>query len=65
MPEETREEMLRRWEAEGLCDPTCSGCAIYYETPDKRPSQIMHPHHVPSKSCESGKHPHCTCDTCW
>lgn len=24
-----------------------------------------HPHHDASERCESGKHPHCTCDTCW
>jgi hypothetical protein len=24
-----------------------------------------HPHHDASPRCESGKRPHCTCDTCW
>lgn len=25
----------------------------------------FHPSHDASERCESGKHPHCTCDTCF
>lgn len=25
----------------------------------------MFPSHTPSSFCESGKHPHCTCDMCF
>jgi hypothetical protein len=26
---------------------------------------MTHPSHDASDRCESGKRPHCTCDTCW
>lgn len=25
----------------------------------------FHPSHDASSTCESGKRPHCTCDSCW
>ena len=32
---------------------------------DDARSDSMMPYHDASKRCESGKHPHCTCDTCY
>lgn len=31
---------------------------------DSRTDQMM-PYHDASRNCESGKHHHCTCDTCY
>lgn len=62
--EETKEEMIKRWEAEGRLDPNCLGCQEFYEYQGK-PSSVFAPNHKPSDRCESGKHPHCTCDTCF
>lgn len=28
-------------------------------------TDIFAPRHKPSSRCQSGKHPHCTCDTCF
>lgn len=32
---------------------------------DAHRNDSMMPPHTPSERCESGKHPHCTCDTCF
>lgn len=41
-------------------DIECQLCrTIYFES--KSPA----PNHEPSRYCESGKRPHCTCDTCF
>lgn len=37
----------------------CEMCALIKATPG------FGPRHDPSPRCESGKHPHCTCDTCF
>lgn len=62
--DETREEMIARWEKEGYLDPTCLGCKEYYEYPGM-PTGVFAPRHSASTRCESGKRPHCTCDTCF
>jgi len=31
----------------------------------KKEGQLFFPLHDPSPRCESGKKPHCTCDTCF
>lgn len=38
------------------------GCATCDRDPGRR--QMMPPHDA-SERCESGKHPHCSCDTCF
>lgn len=43
----------RRWRVHG--------CRTCIETP---PGALMPPHDASSR-CESGKHSHCTCDTCF
>lgn len=63
---ETRDEQVARWEANGLLDPTCATCQReVYARPDKMPSDVWMPRHKASASCQSGKHAHCTCDTCF
>jgi hypothetical protein len=32
---------------------------------DKHRNDQMMPSHTASERCESGKHPHCTCDVCF
>ena len=32
---------------------------------DEHRKDAMMPSHTPSERCESGKHPHCTCDVCF
>ncbi len=36
----------------------CKGC-------DAERGLPMAPYHDASAACESGKHPHCSCDFCW
>lgn len=38
------------------------GCCSYC---DAHRLDAMMPPHTPSKNCESGKRPHCTCDICF
>lgn len=63
-PRETREEMIARWERMGSLDPNCPSCKEFYDNP-KHPSDVFAPNHRPSDRCQSGKRPHCTCDTCF
>ncbi len=46
----------------GGFDPDCTFCMVQFEL--YGPHCIM-PSHTPSKNCESGKQPHCTCDVCF
>ncbi len=49
-------------------DPNCKTCQeIFYPKikEGKKQFEIFAPNHKPSAYCESGKHPHCTCDTCF
>lgn len=62
---ETREEQIKRWEAEGRLDPGCWGCKEWFYSSDQPPSDVFAPRHNASGGCESGKRPHCTCDTCF
>ncbi len=65
MPE-SREEQLRRLESAGLIDPKCPTCQReVYQHPEKMPADVFMPPHRASVKCESGKHPHCTCSTCF
>ena len=62
--QETREEMIKRWEAEGWLVPTCKSCQEFYSSPGM-PSSVFAPSHKAFASCESGQEPHCTCDVCF
>ncbi len=59
---ELRQAKINRMEATGDLDPNCKGCKPYYEHPTVLP---FAPSHKASNRCESGKYPHCTCDTCF
>jgi len=54
-------EDITEWEAEGRLDPKCDSCRWAYEGKES-PFQ---PSHKANSACESGKHPHCSCDTCF
>lgn len=60
--EESREQRIARLEAAGIIFPDCSGCRVWYEGAQAYP---MAPSHEASAYCESGKRPHCTCDSCF
>lgn len=38
----------------------CPDCKLIESKPG-----ILAPRHDPSPACESGKHPHCSCDVCF
>lgn len=63
---ETRAEAIRRMEASGDLDPKCRFCReeIYART-DRMPYDVFCPPHKAQDHCESGKHAHCTCDSCF
>lgn len=55
-------------EERGLLDLSCPGCAsdyVYYKNVWPLGTSPFHPPHKASSLCESGKHPHCTCATCF
>ena len=60
---ESRSGLIARGEREGWLVPGCPGCVERYQAPD--PLKVFGPHHKASARCESGKRPHCTCDTCF
>lgn len=61
-PYESREQKIARLEASGDLDPGCHGCREFYAHPTLTP---FAPPHKASRSCESGKRAHCTCDSCF
>jgi len=63
MSNETREQMIARWESEGWLVPDCPGCRERYEA--KMPTDVFGPRHTASSRCESGKREHCSCGTCF
>jgi len=63
---ETMEERIAWWEQVGSLDPQCSFCRREFYDKTPRPDHLpFMPHHKASDRCESGKRPHCTCDTCF
>jgi len=66
----TRDEKIAQLESIGHLDPTCRTCqADFYPFYRERWAPGMSgpfaPSHQPSRNCESGKRPHCTCDVCF
>ena len=61
---ETRSDAIERWEQEGMLDRDCPSCQEVYTFPGM-PWDCFAPPHLPSKNCESGKRPHCTCEVCF
>jgi hypothetical protein len=68
MDNETVEEHITRLELMGIVDRNCITCQKNFIMPLKEGvlmASIYMPAHKPSPRCESGKHPHCTCDICF
>lgn len=67
----TKEEIeayMSDMESLGMLDPSCQMCRniFYPAVQDGRfISSVFAPSHKPSRYCESGKRPHCTCDRCF
>lgn len=59
---ETEEEIQERQKKARLAYRRPPGECAYC---DAHRNDSMMPSHTASKRCESGKHPHCTCDTCF
>jgi hypothetical protein len=67
MNNETR-DYIHAMEDAGYLDPDCKTCVeVFYSQilNGKDLTTIHAPSHKPSPRCESGKRPHCTCDTCF
>jgi hypothetical protein len=59
------ESSIRRLEALEVLSPNCNRCAPVYEAIRNGTNLPSGPSHKASEWCKSGKHPHCTCDTCF
>jgi hypothetical protein len=46
-------------------EPGCTTCDEYREHFERTGSWPSGPRHDAMERCESGKHPHCTCETCF
>jgi hypothetical protein len=49
----------------GALEPGCPGCESSFEAVKAGKDLPFMPHHKPSSRCESGRYPHCSCDTCF
>ena len=61
-------EYILKLENDGEIDRFCKTCQEIFipQLKDgKNFSNIFAPRHKASSRCESGKHAHCTCDTCF
>lgn len=66
MADETIFERIARLEREGRLDPNCRGCAEHYRHYHAGKTEPpFAPPHKASETCRSGKHNHCTCDSCF
>lgn len=60
--------LITQFEKEGELSPSCRTCVEYFYPlllAGQKFSNIFAPRHKASNRCESGKHSHCTCDTCF
>ena len=60
---EQRKKLIADMEKKGDLDPECRGCREFYAAAN--PLDVFYPRHKARSWCESGKKPHCTCDTCF
>ncbi len=61
-------EYALQLESQGLIDRECKACQEEYIPKlkaGKKIWEVFAPRHKALDSCKSGKHPHCTCDTCF
>ena len=59
---------ITKLQFDGMYDPECKMCKEIFLPAilnGKKISAVFAPSHKPSPRCRSGKHPHCTCDTCF
>lgn len=56
--------LIAKLEATGFLDPNCQECREYLY-PAVDPRQVFYPSHRALSSCQSGRRPHCTCDSCF
>ena len=61
----SRAEQIEEWEKRGKLVWGCLGCRPFYITDHQCLTSVFAPRHGASARCESGKRPHCTCDTCF
>lgn len=62
------EEYINYLEKEGLLDPNCKSCQEWFYPRIKDGmhfTDVFAPRHKALMTCRSGKHPHCTCDSCF
>lgn len=60
------QEYIKKLEELGEIDPNCDYCkSIFYPQLEAGHKSVFAPRHKASRHCESGKHAHCTCDTCF
>lgn len=64
MNDPIEDQIARRIEAGSLIEG-CGRCERTIEEARKTGRWPIAPSHNASSRCESGKHPHCTCDTCF
>jgi hypothetical protein len=60
-----RERNIKHLENIGQLSPKCQGCKEHYSTFRATGHLPFAPSHKAADACESGKHPHCTCDWCF
>ncbi len=66
MTEDTIEKRIERLEKLGVINPDCEYCKItFYPALRNGTKDVFAPAHKASPRCQSGKRPHCTCDTCF
>lgn len=67
--QEQRDDQIKYLEELGDLSPKCLSCqdlyAFYRKQWQPGMSAPMAPRHRASALCESGKRPHCTCNTCF
>jgi len=59
---------IKALEMKGLVEPDCAMCnEVFYPKLKEgvKMMDIFAPRHKASENCKSGKHDHCTCDTCF
>lgn len=64
--DETIDQRIARLEKLGMLDPECPTCQReFYPRYRAGKDAPFAPPHRSSSNCQSGKYPHCTCDTCF
>lgn len=61
----TIDAVIAEMERTGRLAPACKGCVEHYTALRETGRWAFSPPHRASAGCESGRHPHCTCDRCF